>query len=58
MDDPVTTGAATTALDDPTTPYYAELCALTEIRKKPGDGVPLHSGIGGHAILYLNGVCS
>jgi hypothetical protein len=38
-------------------PYYAELCVLTEIRKKPGDGVPLHSGIGGHSVLYLNGVC-
>jgi hypothetical protein len=37
-------------------PYYAELCALTEIRKNPGDGVPLHSGIGGHSVLYLNGV--
>ena len=38
-------------------PYYAELCATTEIRKKSGDGVPLRSGIGGHAVLYLNGVC-
>jgi hypothetical protein len=37
-------------------PYYAELYALTEIRKRPGDGVPLRSGVGGHAILYLNGV--
>jgi hypothetical protein len=38
-------------------PYYAEVYALTEIRKKPGFGVPLHSGIGGHSVLYLNGVC-
>jgi hypothetical protein len=37
-------------------PYYAELCVLTQIRKKPGQGVALRSGIGGHAILYLNGV--
>ena len=37
-------------------PYYAEICALTELRKKPGIGVPLHSGIGGHCLLYLNGV--
>jgi hypothetical protein len=37
-------------------PYYAELCALSEIRKKPGFDVPLRSGIGGHALLYLNGV--
>jgi hypothetical protein len=37
-------------------PYYAELCALSEIRKKPGLGVPLRSGIGGHSLLYLKGV--
>ena len=37
-------------------PYYAELCALTQIRKRPGFGVPLQSGIGGHCLLYLNGV--
>ena len=37
-------------------PYHAELCALSELRKKPGFGVPLRSGIGGHSLLYLNGV--
>ncbi|MDE1896167.1 MAG: hypothetical protein KGH91_03725 [Rhodospirillales bacterium] len=37
-------------------PYYAELCALSELRKKPGYGVPLRSGMGGHLLLYLNGV--
>jgi hypothetical protein len=37
-------------------PYYAELCALSELRKKPGFGVPVRSGIGGHSLLYLNGV--
>jgi hypothetical protein len=37
-------------------PYYAEICALTELRKKPGIGVPIHSGMGGHCLLYLNGV--
>jgi hypothetical protein len=37
-------------------PYYAELCALSELRKKPGHGVKLQSGMGGHAVLYLNGV--
>jgi hypothetical protein len=37
-------------------PYYAELCALSELRKKPGFGVPLRSGMGGHSLLYLNGV--
>jgi len=37
-------------------PYYAELSALTEIRKKPGFGAKLNSGIGGHLLLYLNNV--
>lgn len=37
-------------------PYHAELCALSELRKKPGFGVPLYSGVGGHSLLYLNGV--
>ena len=37
-------------------PYYAELCALSELRKKPGLGVPLRSGMGGHLLLHLNGV--
>ena len=37
-------------------PYYAELCALSELRKKPGFGAPLRSGVGGHSLLYLNGV--
>lgn len=38
-------------------PYYAELCAVSEFKKKPGFGAELASGVGGHAILYLNGVC-
>jgi hypothetical protein len=38
-------------------PYYAELCAVSELKKKPDFGAELTSGIGGHAILYLNGVC-
>jgi hypothetical protein len=37
-------------------PYYAELCALSELRKKRGCGVPVYSGWGGHSLLYLNGV--
>jgi len=37
-------------------PYYAEFCALSELRKKPGFGAPLRSGRGGHSLLYLNGV--
>jgi len=38
-------------------PYHAELCALSELRKKPGFGVPVQSGMGGHSLLYLSGVC-
>ena len=38
-------------------PFYAELCALSEIKKKPGFGVEFSSGFGGHSVLYLNGVC-
>lgn len=52
---PVNSGATPPAYED-FYPYYAELCALTEIRKIPGIGVPLNSGIGGHVLLYLNGV--
>ncbi|GAB6854113.1 hypothetical protein [Asaia astilbis] len=37
-------------------PYYVELCALSELRKKPGFGIPIRSGMGGHLIFYLNGV--
>jgi hypothetical protein len=37
-------------------PYSAEICALTELKKKPGIGVKLRSGMGGHCLLYLNGV--
>lgn len=37
-------------------PYYAEFSALSELRKKPGFGATVRSGIGGHALLYLNGV--
>ena len=33
------TAAAPPAYED-IVPYYAELCALSELRKKPGFGVP------------------
>ena len=49
--------AADDALYEQFCPYFAELTALSEIRKKPGFGVRLHSGMGGHALLYLSGVC-
>jgi hypothetical protein len=38
-------------------PYYAKVCAVSELKKKPGFGVEISSGMGGHSILYLNGVC-
>jgi hypothetical protein len=39
-------------------PYYAEMCAVTQIDKKPGFGADIVSGgPGGHSVLYLNGVC-
>lgn len=50
-------GAADNAHYERLYPYYAELCALSEIRKKPGFGVQFRSGMGGHSLLYLSGVC-
>jgi hypothetical protein len=38
-------------------PYYFEFCALSELNKKPGYGVDLRGGIGGHSTIYLNGAC-
>lgn len=38
-------------------PYFAEFCAVSQIRKKPGFGVDTSGGPGGHSVLYLNGVC-
>ena len=38
-------------------PYYAELCAVSQIRKNPGYGVDTSGGWGGHSVFYLNGVC-
>jgi hypothetical protein len=60
--DPVRFDAAANAasgneLYDHFYPYHAELCALSEIRKKPGVGVQFRSGMGGHSLLYLSGVC-
>lgn len=55
IDHSINTPAHGTAYED-LYPYYAELCALSELRKKPGFGAALSSGVGGHALLYLNGV--
>lgn len=38
-------------------PYYAEYCALTQIKKKQGFGADIRGEIGGHAVFYLNGAC-
>jgi hypothetical protein len=59
--DPVCFDAATSAargnmLYDRFYPYHAELCALSEIRKKPGVGVQFRSAMGGHSLFYLSGV--
>lgn len=39
-------------------PIYAELCAASQFRKRPEIDPPIKGGgFGGHAVLYLNGVC-
>lgn len=39
-------------------PYYAELCAASQFRKRPNTGIEIEGGgFGGHSVLYLNGVC-
>jgi hypothetical protein len=38
-------------------PYFIELCAVSQIKKKPGFGADTSGGPGGHSVLYLNGVC-
>ena len=38
-------------------PDYAEYCALTQIKKKPGFGFEVRGEIGGHAVFFLQGAC-
>jgi len=38
-------------------PLYVELCAVSQIKKKPGFGVDTSGGPGGHTVFYLNRVC-
>jgi hypothetical protein len=38
-------------------PLYAELCAVSQIKKKPGFGIDTSGGPGGHTVFYLNRVC-
>ncbi|GAN54059.1 hypothetical protein [Tanticharoenia sakaeratensis] len=38
-------------------PDYIELCAVSQIAKKPGFGADIAGGPGGHAVLFLQGAC-
>ena len=50
-------GAADEAQYSADHPYYAEFCALTQIKKLRGFGADIRGQIGGHAVFYLNGAC-
>ncbi|MBV1795614.1 hypothetical protein [Siccirubricoccus sp. G192] len=38
-------------------PYFAEFCALSQIKQKRGFGAEIRGEIGGHAVFYLHGAC-
>ncbi|AQS86762.1 hypothetical protein AA101099_0065 [Neoasaia chiangmaiensis NBRC 101099] len=38
-------------------PQWAELCAVSQISKKPGYGADIAGGPGGHAVMFLHGAC-
>ncbi len=38
-------------------PQWVELCAVSQISKKPGYGANIAGGPGGHAVLFLHGAC-
>jgi|HubBroStandDraft_1064217.scaffolds.fasta_scaffold43648_2 hypothetical protein len=38
-------------------PYYIETCAVSAMKKMHGLGFEYQGGAGGHAVVYLNGVC-
>ncbi len=50
-------GAADEAAYAGAHPYYAEFCALSQIKKKVGWGADIRGEIGGHSVFYLNGAC-
>lgn len=50
-------GPSAPSVYDQLYPSYAEFCAATQIRKKPGFGLPVRGGVGGHGVLYLRGAC-
>lgn len=37
--------------------HFAEFCALSQIKQKPGLGAGIRGDIGGHAVFYLHGAC-
>ena len=37
--------------------FFAEYCALSQIKKRPGFGADIRGEIGGHAVFYLQGAC-
>ena len=38
-------------------PYYIETCAVSAMKRTHGPGFKYQGGAGGHAVVYLNGVC-
>lgn len=38
-------------------PQWVELCAVSQISKKPGFGADISGGPGGHAVMFLHGAC-
>jgi hypothetical protein len=52
-------GSKDPAAYDALFPHYAELCAASQFKKRPGSIGPSieGGGPGGHEVLYLNGVC-
>ncbi|NVN09757.1 hypothetical protein HUK84_01090 [Nguyenibacter vanlangensis] len=45
------------AVYDALFPDWAELCAVSQISKNPGNGADTSGGPGGHAVMYLQGAC-
>ncbi len=39
------------------TRYFAEFCALSQIKQRRGFGAGIRGEIGGHAVFYLHGAC-
>ena len=50
-------GAAPGSDHGPLPPFFAEFCALSQIKKKADAGAEVMGGIGGHAVFYLHGAC-